>query len=96
MRSRYSAYVLDLETYLLDSWHPDTRPPSLGLDQDTAVKWIGLKIVDTESGGENDDEGIVEFIARFKVNGKAQRLHERSRFIKTVGRWFYLDGLTPE
>ena len=29
MRSRYSAYVLKLEDYLLATWHPDTRPRQL-------------------------------------------------------------------
>ena len=32
MRSRYSAYVLGLEDYLLRTWHSDTRPPVLSLD----------------------------------------------------------------
>jgi SEC-C motif-containing protein len=92
MRSRYSAYVLGVESYLLQTWHPSTRPASLSLNQDDAPQWIGLKLVATQGGMQNDTEGSVEFVARYKVNGKAHRLHEISRFVKEQGRWFYLDG----
>lgn len=94
MRTRYSAYVLGLETYLYDTWHPSTRPPALSLD-DQSVKWIGLDVRRCERGAVNDLEGNVEFVARYKVNGKAHRLHEVSRFVKENGRWQYLDGEYP-
>lgn len=89
MRSRYTAFALRLEDYLLQSWHPDTRPESLDLSQDN-TKWLGLKISRHEVTGENS--AIVEFIARYKINGKAEKLHEVSRFIKIENRWYYLDG----
>lgn len=92
MRSRYAAFVLGLEEYLLASWHPSTRPESLKLDQQQGVKWLGLKIKQTEAGGTNDSQGRVEFVARYKINGKATRLHENSRFIKENDQWFYVDG----
>lgn len=96
MRSRYSAYVLGLEDYLLNTWHLDTRPTTLGLANELGIKWMGLKIVDVVAGSEKDSQGEVEFIARFKVNGKAERLHERSRFNKEQGHWFYIDGLMKD
>ncbi len=90
MRSRYSAYVLSLESYLLNTWHPDTRPASLGLSQDSNRKWLGLSIKRAESTGDNT--AIVEFIARFKDGGgRAERLHEVSRFV-LLDHWYYLDG----
>ncbi|MEJ2140985.1 MAG: YchJ family metal-binding protein [Gammaproteobacteria bacterium] len=92
MRSRYSAYVLGDEKYLLDTWHHSTRPGALALQQDTSLKWIGLDIMVTANGLENDTEGTVEFVARYKINGKAERLHEVSRFCKEQGKWYYLDG----
>ena len=92
MRSRYCAYVLQDELYLLRTWHPSTRPATLNLDTESTPRWIGLKLVATRGGEENDEAGSVEFVARYKVNGKAHRLHETSRFIKEQGRWFYLDG----
>ncbi|CRI66812.1 conserved hypothetical protein [Thiocapsa sp. KS1] len=43
-----------------------------------------------------DHEGIVAFVARYKVDGRAQRLHETSRFVKEDWRWFYLEGVAPD
>lgn len=92
MRSRYSAYALAEEVYLLDTWHHTTRPPQLGLADASAARWIGLKIIQSQAGQEQDTDGSVEFVARYKVNGKAERLHENSRFTRDNGRWFYIDG----
>lgn len=90
MRSRYTAYTLNNQDYLSATWHPGTRPPDL--TEEKQVTWLGLKIVATESGGPDDQGGEVEFIARFKIGGRAFRLHERSRFERRQGRWVYLDG----
>lgn len=92
MRSRYSAYVLTREDYLLRTWHESMRPGHLGLQEDSPVKWLGLKILHCEAGGAEDREAIVEFVARFQVNGRAERLHEVSRFICEAGQWLYVDG----
>ena len=91
MRSRYSAYVLGDENYLLKTWHHTTRPAALGLQHDTTTKWIGLDIKATSLGSEQDEQGTVEFVARYKISGKAERLHENSRFRKEKGKWYYLD-----
>jgi len=89
MRSRYSAFVLGLEQYLLDSWHPTTRPRSIAFDRQQ--KWLGLKIVAAQDTSPTSAE--VEFIARFRIGGaSAARLHERSRFVLEDGRWLYVDG----
>lgn len=90
MRSRYSAFAVANENYLLATWHPDTRPSRVRFDEQQ--RWIGLRIKSTESGSETDDTGTVEFVARFKVNGRGHRLHENSRFEKIDSRWYYLDG----
>ena len=90
MRSRYAAYVEAARDYLLASWHPDTRPPRLDLDPDQ--RWLGLKILSTEAGGADDEAGVVEFVARSKVAGRGQRLHEISRFSRYRGAWVYVDG----
>jgi SEC-C motif-containing protein len=89
MRSRYSAFVLCNEAYLLATWHPDTRPASVSFD--SRQKWLGLSVVDTRDTGVNAAE--VEFIARYRVGGgSAVRHSERSRFVREDGRWFYVDG----
>jgi SEC-C motif domain protein len=89
MRSRYSAFVLCNEHYLLATWHPRTRPDSIPFNK--TQKWLGLRIVDTRVIDENSAE--VEFIARSRVsNAAAVRHHERSRFVREGGRWFYVDG----
>ncbi|MDP4030345.1 MAG: YchJ family metal-binding protein [Gallionella sp.] len=89
MRSRYSAYVLKLEAYLLATWHPDTRPAALDLAADNA-KWLGLEVKNHTQ--ESPDRATVEFVARYKIGGRAHRLHEVSNFVREEGRWFYVDG----
>lgn len=89
MRSRYAAFVMRNEPYLLASWHPDTRPSAVPFERQQ--KWLGLKIVVARDTGVDSAE--VEFIARFRIGGgSAARLHERSRFVREAGRWLYLDG----
>jgi len=93
MRSRYSAYCRGLRDYLRATWHPRTlAAQALGDTDDAPVKWIGLSILATRGGGPDDDAGEVEFIARCKIGGRAQRLHEISRFTRIEGRWVYVDG----
>jgi SEC-C motif-containing protein len=90
MRSRYTAYAMLHEKYLLATWHASTRPVSLGLAEDVPTKWFGLEVKRCEQ--QDADHAIVEFVARYKVGGRAHRLHEVSRFVREAGKWFYLDG----
>ncbi len=90
MRSRYSAYVLGLIDYLLGTWHPSTAPGELEL---APLKWLGLEVRHTQVAG---DAGVVEFVARCRDGGRAQRLHETSRFVRQDGRWYYIDGQMAE
>lgn len=91
MRSRYSAYTLGNKEYLLRTWHSSTRPTAFGLNHHQQ-NWQRLKIIDTVAGLADDDSGEVEFVAIYKVNGRAERLHERSRFEREGKQWRYLDG----
>lgn len=90
MRSRFSAFALHLPDYLLASWHPETRPGELVLDE--AVVWRNLEIIRTEDGGPFDTTGIVEFEARYRVSGRSETQHEVSGFQRIGGRWYYLDS----
>ncbi|NDP49392.1 MAG: hypothetical protein GZ085_13605 [Sulfuriferula multivorans] len=94
MRSRYCAFVLGQEDYLQATWHPDTRPADLGLDATPAPQWLGLKI--QSHTPLDDNHARVEFIARYKLNGRAFKLHETSRFERVDGRWLYVDGKIHE
>ncbi len=90
MRSRYSAFVLGFDAYLLASWHPSTRPDDLVLDD--GPTWRRLQIVDTVDGGAEHAEGVVEFRASYRTPTGTALLHERSRFVREDGRWYYLAG----
>ena len=92
MRSRYTAYVVANETYLLETWHQSTRPQTLNLAQQSSIKWTGLTILNHCLDADNPGKAQVEFIARYKSNGKAQKMHELSDFVNEDGRWFYLHG----
>ena len=89
MRSRYSAYVLGLAGYLQDTWHTRTRPAEVQAF-DPALRWLGLDVRRHQRLA--DGSAVVEFVARSKLGGRAQRLHETSRFVFEAGRWFYVDG----
>jgi SEC-C motif domain protein len=86
MRSRYSAFALELPDYLLDTWHPSTRPPSLDLDPGT--RWTGLRVLSAR-GGMFDTEGEVVFRATWEGGS----MRERSRFVREEGRWLYVGAL---
>ena len=91
MRSRFSAFALGLDGYLLSSWHPSTRPATLQLDDGRV--WRRLQIVDTVAGGLDDETGVVEFRASYRdPDGAASVVQERSRFARVDNRWTYLDG----
>ena len=94
MRSRYSAFVLGLEEYLLATWHPDTRPAGLELDAAPSPQWLGLVVKSYTP--LDDSHATVEFVARYKLNGRAFKLHETSRFERVGGRWLYVDGEVHE
>lgn len=89
MRSRYSAFVLDLRDYLLASWHASTRPAQLEPNE-PGLKWLGLEV--KQHRQQDADHATVGFVARSKLGGRAHRLAETSRFVREDGAWYYLDG----
>lgn len=91
MRSRYSAFALQLEDYLLTTWDKTTRPARVAFS-DNAPQWRKLEIIACKKGQTKDDKGVVEFIACYSQNGENFVMHETSRFVKRQGQWLYLDG----
>ena len=92
MRSRYTAFVREKAAYLLATWHARTRPPVLEFEAGT--QWLGLAVREFCAQGTRAE---VEFVVRSRLQGRATRLHERSRFVCETGadglaRWFYVDG----
>ena len=110
MRSRYTAYAQRDEAYLRATWHPSTRPTDALFVEEEKVQWLGLEIKSSlrlrkrqANLAETPDSDTVEFVARYKIGGRAHRLHEVSRFLREPDpdfngalRWFYLDGSFPK
>ncbi len=93
MRSRYSAYVLGEMPYLRATWEPRTCPADFDRDptRTRATHWLGLQIKHYAQLDTTHAE--VEFVARYKISGRAYRLHETSRFTYTEqSGWRYVDG----
>jgi SEC-C motif domain protein len=91
MRSRYSAFAMRNTPYLLATWHPTRRPKDFALDD--GLEWYMLKILHSTEDG---DDAVVEFNARSRLRGHTHVLHERSRFRRENGRWYYLNGEFPD
>jgi SEC-C motif-containing protein len=88
MRSRYTAYALRREDYVLATWDPATRPDRLGIDP--GLRWTGLQVLGHRPG---DDTATVEFVAAYTdAAGRPGHLHELSRFTRRDGRWQYTSG----
>jgi len=92
MRSRYTAHAREEYPYVIATTHSSTRPPDNEYDDYQDIGWCGLEIVATEAGGENDEEGVVEFKAKYQAAGGTLAHHEVARFVKEEGEWVYLDG----
>ena len=94
MRSRYSAYVLGNAAYVSASWHPDTRPAALSLEEPAGqrTQWLGLSVKQHTVTGTDTAE--VVFVARYRIGGgSAVRMQEHSRFIRIAPHWYYLDAV---
>lgn len=90
MRSRYSAFVRDLRAYLLDTWHASARPQQIE-PPEPGLSWLGLDVKRAQM--LEADRGLVEFVARSKLGGRAHRLHEVSEFVRESGRWYYVKAM---
>ena len=95
MRSRYTAHVRADVDYLIATYDPSTRNTSSRADTERWARestWLGLEVLATERGGVRDEDGVVEFRARYRAGDTTLEHHERSRFRRRQGRWFYVDG----
>jgi SEC-C motif-containing protein len=88
MRSRYSAFALAKQEYLLNTWHPSTRPSTLELDP--KIRWTGLEILSTEGGSLLEHRGTVQFRASYRRGRDSGEQTERSRFVRVGPQWLYV------
>lgn len=88
MRSRYTAFTLGRWDHVRATWWPDRCPTELA--DMPGTQWLGLEV--RQHRVLDADHAEVEFVARYRIHGRAVRLHERSRFVRHAGRWWYVDG----
>lgn len=96
MRSRYCAYVCGEIDYLVGTTLPAVRTTDLWVSYKStadSIQWIGLEVVATSQGGPKDKTGKVEFKASYIQGGDHSIHHEFSRFRRSGGQWFYVDGV---
>jgi len=95
MRSRYSAYTQANSEYIAASQR-GAAAKNFDVESSRAwasqCEWLGLEIIDTKRGKANDDVGWVEFIARMRSSEGESKIHERSKFKKLRGKWYYVSG----
>jgi len=95
MRSRYTAFATGNVDYILDTHDPDriSDVDRKGTEQwARGSEWLGFELVSSEHGGPDDDAGVVEFVARYKVKGVTIAHRERAVFRKHDARWVFVDG----
>jgi SEC-C motif-containing protein len=90
MRSRYCAFVRHDWSYLSHTQIAQNNGPHT-----PAIEWLGLEVLGVQAGGMNDQEGTVEFVARYIHHGRPASLHEISRFRRQNGIWLYAGGEFP-
>lgn len=95
MRSRYTAFATHNVDYILDTHDPERvgeidRKNTEAWAKDS--EWLGFELVSSEKGGVDDDAGVIEFVAKYKVKGLAIDHRERAIFRKQNGRWYFVDG----
>ncbi|MBX2989227.1 MAG: YchJ family protein [Bdellovibrionaceae bacterium] len=92
MRSRYSAYALKKIDYIFETTDPQTRS---GIDRAANEAWareaefLGLEVIASRDEG---NKGFVEFKATYRTGGETRVHHEKSRFRRQQGRWYFRDG----
>jgi SEC-C motif-containing protein len=97
MRSRYTAYAQKNPAYIIESHDPETRgdlEPDATRQWAESTQWLALEVLATQAGGEQDEQGEVEFVARFRdERGREHSHRERSTFVRREGRWYFHDGV---
>jgi SEC-C motif domain protein len=94
MRSRYSAFVLGRGDYLAATLSTEQQKDFDIEDFNASAantKWQGLEVRNSSDGGESDETGTVEFVARYKAGKDQITHHELAMFTREEGRWVFSD-----
>ncbi len=96
MRARYSAHVLGLVDFVINTYHPSCHAENEreAIAESVQSDWKALQVVKA-SNGNTENEGYVHFKAYLEEKGQEFCLEERSRFVRENGMWFYIDGEFP-
>ncbi len=96
MRARYSAHVLGLVDFVVDTYHPSRNAENdrAAIADSINSDWCRLEVINS-ANGTTANEGFVHFKAYLTDQGKELYLEERSRFVREDGLWFYIDGEFP-
>jgi SEC-C motif domain protein len=98
MRSRYSAYVLGLIDYLVDSTLPvqQTQLDRAAISAwSSQSQWLGLEVQSSQLLPGQPAHARVSFIAHWQDEGGKQAQHEHSAFVQIAQRWYFLDPSVP-
>lgn len=96
MRARYSAHVLKLADFVVQTYHSSCKAEQQRADIEASIQlnWQKLDVISAPTV-RNSEQGYVEFKAYLEEQGQVQCMHERSRFVKENGLWYYIDGVFP-
>ncbi len=97
MRARYTSYVVHAIDFIINTCEKGEKIAEIDRkateDWSNKSSWQGLKILRTENGKENDEEGVVEFEATYSQKGVRDVHHEIAAFKKIDGEWLYTEGM---
>lgn len=97
LRSRYTAHVKRQIDYILQTVLPEQahRHDRKAIEEwARSTEWTGLEVLEVKDGKPEDAGGIIEFNARFRIEGKEKKHHEIALFRKVDGKWYFDDGET--
>lgn len=92
MRARYTAYATGEVDFVLRTQEAGEVDREATETWSRESEWLGLDVVGSEGGAEDDDEGTVEFIARYRHKGEEHAHHEEASFRRVGGTWQLVDG----
>jgi SEC-C motif-containing protein len=97
MRSRYTAFVENNMDYIKKTMRPPASlTNSVKRSNNKNVQWTGLNVLNAEAHPADPNIGFVEFKASFREKNLDSMTHQKSEFHFIDGRWFYVNGYTPE